>query len=99
MLRAPNSEPPQLCAPGTPPGPCLVAPASQPVLQPAHSFTTNYDAFVTKMSVDGTTLIWSTYLGGTGDDAGRAIAVDGNGVSYGARYTVAIPTEIGRAHV
>ena len=85
---------PQLCAPGTPPGPCLVAPASQPVLQPAHSFTTNYDAFVTKMSVDGTTLIWSTYLGGTGDDAGRAIAVDGNGVSYVAGYTVPIPTAV-----
>ncbi len=35
-----------------------------------------YDAFVTKISGEGDTLIYSTYLGGTEDDFGRATAVD-----------------------
>jgi hypothetical protein len=36
------------------------------------------DAFVTKLSRDGTTLIYSTYLGGSDQDSAFAIAVDGN---------------------
>src|SRR5438445_13471580 len=32
------------------------------------------DAFVTKLGPFGTNLIYSTYLGGGGDDSGRAIA-------------------------
>jgi hypothetical protein len=35
------------------------------------------DAFVTKLSAAGDTLVYSTYLGGTGDDIGYAIAVSG----------------------
>jgi hypothetical protein len=34
-----------------------------------------YDAFVTKLSSTGA-LVWSTYLGGSNNDIGRAIAVD-----------------------
>jgi uncharacterized repeat protein (TIGR01451 family) len=34
------------------------------------------DAFVTKFAPDGSSLIYSTYLGGTQDDGGNAIAVD-----------------------
>jgi hypothetical protein len=34
------------------------------------------DAFVTKLAPDGGALVFSTYLGGTGDDAGAAVAVD-----------------------
>ncbi|WP_163538970.1 SBBP repeat-containing protein [Gracilibacillus sp. YIM 98692] len=40
------------------------------------------DAFVTKFSQDGTTLIYSTYLGGTNSDSGAGIAVDTLGNAY-----------------
>ena len=36
-----------------------------------------YDAFVTKLSPSGSGLVWSTYVGGSGDDNGYGIAVDG----------------------
>ena len=47
------------------------------------------DAFVTKLGPSGNSLIYSTYLGGNGDDAGRAIAVDTGGNAYvtGATYS------------
>jgi hypothetical protein len=41
-----------------------------------------YDAYVAKMNSTGTALVYSTYLGGTGDDIGRGIAVDNNGNVY-----------------
>src|SRR5438874_1786613 len=37
------------------------------------------NAFVTKINAAGTALVYSTYLGGSGDDAGSGIAVDGAG--------------------
>jgi hypothetical protein len=40
------------------------------------------DAFVTKLSADGQTLLYSTYLGGTAVDYGSAIAVDSAGNAY-----------------
>jgi uncharacterized protein (TIGR03437 family) len=40
------------------------------------------DAFVTKLSPAGTALEYSTYLGGTGFDAGSGIALDSAGSSY-----------------
>ncbi len=49
------------------------------------AFQTTYrgwDAFITKLNADGTQLVYSTYLGGTGDDAGNSIEVDGDGVVY-----------------
>ena len=39
----------------------------------------NKDIFVTKLNHDGTGLIYSAYLGGSGDDIGNSIAVDSNG--------------------
>ena len=36
-----------------------------------------YDIFVTKISPDGTSRVWSTYLGGATNEAGLGIAVDG----------------------
>jgi RHS repeat-associated protein len=44
------------------------------------------DAFVTKFNVNGT-LAYSTYLGGSGDDTGTGIAVDGNGNAFVTGYT------------
>src|SRR6185503_5214361 len=36
------------------------------------------DAFLAKVSSAGE-LLWSMYLGGSGDDSGRTVAVDGSG--------------------
>ncbi len=41
-----------------------------------------YDAFVSKLSSDGSALLYSTYLGGSGNDEGRAIVVDAQGAFY-----------------
>jgi len=46
------------------------------------SFGGNQNAFVTKLKPSGAGLAYSTYLGGTGQDSGRAIAVDAAGNAY-----------------
>ena len=40
------------------------------------------DAFVTKISADGSSIIYSTYLGGAGEDLGRGIALDADRNAY-----------------
>lgn len=45
------------------------------------------DAFVTKLSPDGATLAYSTYLGGEWLDVGSGIAIDSAGNAYVAGYT------------
>ena len=45
------------------------------------------DVFVTKISADGSTLLYSTYVGGSGNDAGNAIAVDSSGDAFVAGVT------------
>lgn len=40
------------------------------------------DAFVTKMSADGSRLMYSTFIGGTGDDFAFSLAVDATGNVY-----------------
>jgi hypothetical protein len=40
------------------------------------------EAFVTKVSPDGSTLVYSTYLGGEVNERGRSIAVDSQGNAY-----------------
>jgi hypothetical protein len=44
------------------------------------------DAFVTKINAAGSALVYSTYLGGSGDDKGNGIAVDGSGNAYVTGY-------------
>ncbi|MFO0855322.1 MAG: SBBP repeat-containing protein [Planctomycetia bacterium] len=53
------------------------------------------DAFVTKIAASGTSLSYSTYLGGNGDEAGESIAVDSAGNAYVTGYTGSFnfPTE------
>jgi hypothetical protein len=52
------------------------------------SYNANRDAFVTKLNASGSGLAYSTYLGGAGEDQGRAIAVDASGNAYATGYTV-----------
>ncbi len=42
----------------------------------------NEDAFVAEINNAGNKLVYSTYLGGSGDDAGFAIAVDSDGTAF-----------------
>jgi uncharacterized protein (TIGR03437 family) len=48
------------------------------------------DAFVAKLNPAGTKLLYSTYLGGTRDDAGMAIAIDNAGNAYVAGATASM---------
>ena len=65
------------------------------------AFQTTYrgggDAFVTKLNPTGTALVYSTYLGGTGDDVGFGIAVDTAGNAYvtGDTRSTDFPTTTG----
>ena len=45
------------------------------------------DAFVTKLSADAQTILYSTYLGGTADDEGRSIGLDASDNIYIAGNT------------
>ena len=54
-------------------------PAVNP-LQPAYAGNT--DTFVAKFNVSGSALVYSTYLGGSGFERGRGIAVDEAGNAY-----------------
>jgi len=61
------------------------------------SFGGFIDAFVTKLNPTGTALVYSTYLGGTGDDGGWGIAVDNAGNAYvtGSTESADFPTTTG----
>ncbi len=52
------------------------------------------DAFVTKFNAAGSALVYSTYLGGSADDRGFAIAVDASGNAYvtGETFSANFPT-------
>ena len=45
------------------------------------------DCFVTKLNPSGSSLVYSTYLGGSGNESGNGIAVDAGGTAYIAGYT------------
>ncbi len=55
------------------------------------------DAFVTKLSPDGLSIVYSTYLGGGASDAAAGIAVDSAGNAYvtGATDSIDFPTTAG----
>jgi hypothetical protein len=51
------------------------------------SFGAANDAFVAEIKADGSGLVYSTYLGGTGDDRATGIAVDPTGAVYVCGFT------------
>jgi hypothetical protein len=53
-----------------------------PTLNPYQTHQGEEDVFVTKLSISGASLIYSTYLGGSDYDYGYGIAVDGSGNTY-----------------
>jgi hypothetical protein len=65
----------------------------------AGSFQNTYqgggDAFVFKLDPSGSTLIYSTYVGGTGDDEAYALAVDPTGRAFigGRTYSTDLPVK------
>jgi predicted extracellular nuclease len=56
------------------------------------------DVFVTKIGANGSGLLYSTYLGGAGDDVGNDIAVDASGDAYivGQTSSTNFPTAAAR---
>jgi hypothetical protein len=55
----------------------------------------SYDAFVAKFSSTGSGLVYCTYLGGSGGDYGRGIAVDVSGNAYVTGDTAGLATTPG----
>ncbi len=55
------------------------------------------DVFVSKLSADGSTLIYSTFIGGNDSDCGYSISVGADGSTYiaGTTYSSNFPTTLG----
>ena len=60
-------------------------PTTSAVFQPAYAG--NQDAFLTELKPDGSALIYSTYIGGTGIDFGTVVSLDSGGNAYVAGST------------
>ena len=56
-----------------------------------------FDGFVSKLNATGSTLLYSTYLGGSGDDYAYGLALDASGNAYvtGRSYSSDFPTTAG----
>jgi hypothetical protein len=53
-----------------------------PIKNARFTYTAGTDAFVAKVAPTGASLVFSTLIGGSGDDVGLGIAADANGNSY-----------------
>lgn len=60
-------------------------PVTTGTLQPHNAG--DMDAFIAKLSADGSHLLYSTYLGGSGEDEARGLALDGSGSAFIAGVT------------
>jgi hypothetical protein len=70
-------------------------PTTDGVVQPDHG--SGADAFVARLTPDGSGLVYATYLGGSLDDYGQAIAIDRSGNAYvvGATGSLNFPVTAG----
>lgn len=69
-----------------------------PALNPLQSADNGYyDAFVAALNPSGSGLLYATWLGGSGDDFGNAIAADSSGNAYvaGGTFSTDFPTTPG----
>jgi hypothetical protein len=58
-----------------------------PVMNPLQGYGGGTDGFLTKISADGSALVYSTYLGGSGSDKIFDVAFDAADATYVAGYT------------
>jgi uncharacterized repeat protein (TIGR01451 family) len=56
--------------------------ADFPTKNPIQTYHTSWDVFVTKLNATGSAVVYSTYLGGSGDDIGYGIALDSGKNAY-----------------
>lgn len=66
-----------------------------PLVAPIQSHLAGgYDAFLCKFNAGGSGLVYSTFLGGSGDDVGRSLAIDAEGNAYvaGDTFSTNFPT-------
>ncbi|MEI6575257.1 MAG: gliding motility-associated C-terminal domain-containing protein [Bacteroidota bacterium] len=67
--------------------------------QPQHSSVISWDMFLCKLNAAGNTLIFSTYIGGVGEEQGATLAVDAAGNSYLSCVSMGFdPTTAGALH-
>jgi len=57
-----------------------------------------YEAFISKFSPSGNSMIFSTYIGGSDDDMAEGIAIDTNGSSYITGYTLSTDFPVKNAY-
>jgi hypothetical protein len=72
-------------------------PTSTGAYQTTNKGGANGNAFVTELNSAGTSLIYSTYLGGSGSDGGYSLSIDTNGFAYvtGSTSSSNFPTSTG----
>jgi hypothetical protein len=68
----------------------LTASPDFPFQNPIQSFDNSNDVFVTILNPAGSALVFSTWLGGSGDDGGNGIALDSTPNLYVAGYTTSM---------
>ncbi len=73
-------------------------PVTHGVMQPNNAG--NMDAFIAELSADGSQLLYSTYLGGSGEDEAHALALDASGNAFvaGSTFSNDFPSNAVRNH-